>query len=177
MNQLDEEKLKNRNKKIIDSISKKSDKICPGLIDIRNFSPFPKNPVLARVFKEIGYADELGSGIRNMVKYLSVITNTQPQLIEEDIFKLIIPFPSNMHVDPASTPQVDNRTQRVIEFCQVPKSREEIQNFLELKDREYFRKNILKPLLDDKVLKLTIPDKPNSSKQKYYSEETLTKEF
>jgi ATP-dependent DNA helicase RecG len=27
-----------------------------------SFSPFPKNPVIARVFKEIGRADELGSG-------------------------------------------------------------------------------------------------------------------
>ena len=33
-----------------------------GLIDPVNFTPFPKNPVIARVFKEIGLADELGSG-------------------------------------------------------------------------------------------------------------------
>jgi ATP-dependent DNA helicase RecG len=33
-----------------------------GLIDPANFSPFLKNPVIARFFKEIGCADELGSG-------------------------------------------------------------------------------------------------------------------
>lgn len=33
-----------------------------GLIDPAVFSPFPKNPVIARFFKEIGWVDELGSG-------------------------------------------------------------------------------------------------------------------
>lgn len=36
-----------------------------GQIDPSNFSPFPKNPNIAKFFKEIGYVDELGSGIRN----------------------------------------------------------------------------------------------------------------
>jgi Predicted transcriptional regulator containing an HTH domain and an uncharacterized domain shared with the mammalian protein Schlafen len=33
-----------------------------GQIDIDNFVPYPKNPVIARVFKEIGWTEELGSG-------------------------------------------------------------------------------------------------------------------
>jgi predicted HTH transcriptional regulator len=36
-----------------------------GNIDPAFFSPYPKNPVIAKFFKEIGRADELGSGIRN----------------------------------------------------------------------------------------------------------------
>ena len=55
-------------------------------------------------------------------------------------------------------------------FCIEAKSREEIQEFLGYKDREHFRKEILKPLIDKGLLKLTIPDKPTSPKQKYYSE-------
>jgi len=35
------------------------------LINPASFSAFPKNPVIARFFKEIGRADELGSGVRN----------------------------------------------------------------------------------------------------------------
>jgi len=33
-----------------------------GLIDPLNFAPFPKNPVIAKFFKEIGRVDDLGSG-------------------------------------------------------------------------------------------------------------------
>jgi ATP-dependent DNA helicase RecG len=43
-----------------------------GAIDPANFSPFPKNPVIARFFKEIGWVDELGSGIRNTFKYCGI---------------------------------------------------------------------------------------------------------
>ncbi len=41
-------------------------------------------------------------------------------------------------------PQVD----KVIHFCSEPKTRSEIQAHLGLKNRDHFRKAILKPLLD-----------------------------
>ena len=63
-----------------------------GLIDPANFSPFPKNPVIARFFKEIGRADELGSGVRKLFKYCRHYSGGKtPELIEGDIFKSIIP--------------------------------------------------------------------------------------
>jgi ATP-dependent DNA helicase RecG len=65
-----------------------------GLINTKNFSPFPKNPKIARFFREIGRADELGSGVRNIYKYTPVFSNgKQAELIEDDIFKIIIPLP------------------------------------------------------------------------------------
>ncbi len=64
-----------------------------GAIDPANFSPYPKNPVIARFFKEIGRVDELGSGIRNTYKYCSIYTSgAEPEFIEEDVFKTIIPL-------------------------------------------------------------------------------------
>jgi len=61
-----------------------------GLIDLASFSPFPKNPVIARFFKEIGWADELGSGVRNLFKYGLVYGGKPPQLLEDDVFKTVI---------------------------------------------------------------------------------------
>ena len=64
-----------------------------GVIDPANFSPYPKNPVIAKFFKEIGRVDELGSGVRNTFKYCGIYTpGTKPEFIEEDIFKTIIPL-------------------------------------------------------------------------------------
>ncbi|MBW3466918.1 RNA-binding domain-containing protein [Arthrospiribacter ruber] len=66
-----------------------------GVIDPTNFSPYPKNPVIAKFFKEIGRVDELGSGVRNTFKYCSIYTpGTKPEFIEEDVFKTIIPLKS-----------------------------------------------------------------------------------
>jgi ATP-dependent DNA helicase RecG len=65
-----------------------------GLIDPSNFSPYPKNPSIAKFFKEIGWVDELGSGIRNTSKYCSIYNNNKgnAEFIEGDIFKTIIPL-------------------------------------------------------------------------------------
>lgn len=40
-----------------------------GALDLQKFEPFPKNPAISKVFREIGIADELGSGMRNTYKY------------------------------------------------------------------------------------------------------------
>jgi len=63
----------------------------------------------------------------------------------------------------------DERTIKILEFCQTPKNREEIQDFLGFKDREHFRLQILNPLLEQGLLHPTIPDKLTSPKQKYYA--------
>ena len=63
-----------------------------GIIDPENFSPFPKNPTIARFFKEIGWVDELGSGVRNITKYNKIYSGSEPTFIEGDIFKTIIPL-------------------------------------------------------------------------------------
>ncbi|MDR2542284.1 MAG: putative DNA binding domain-containing protein [Treponema sp.] len=53
-------------------------------------------------------------------------------------------------------------------FCKTPRSREEIANFLG-KTQYYVVKIFIDPLLDKGILKMTIPDKPKSKNQKYYS--------
>ena len=58
---------------------------------------------------------------------------------------------------------------QIIEYCKVPKSRAELQEYCGLKGRRNFGKNHLTPLLEKGVLKMTIPDKPTSKNQKYYS--------
>lgn len=64
-----------------------------GVIDPGNFSPYPKNPVIAKFFKEIGRVDELGSGVRNTFKYCGIYTpGTKPEFIEDDVFRTVIPL-------------------------------------------------------------------------------------
>lgn len=65
-----------------------------GEVNPIHFIPFPKNPNIAKFFKEIGLAEELGSGIRTCVKYLRIYKNSTPVFVEGDIFKTYIPLQS-----------------------------------------------------------------------------------
>ena len=55
----------------------------------------------------------------------------------------------------------------LLNYCTEARTRAEIQEFCDISSRDYFRKKILMPLLNSGRLKRTIPEKPNSSKQKY----------
>ena len=63
-----------------------------GRIDPNDFTPEPKNPIIARFFVNIGRADKLGSGVRNLYKYAKIYSGSTPELIEGDIFKTIVPL-------------------------------------------------------------------------------------
>ena len=63
-----------------------------GILDLHKFEPFPKNPSISKVFREIGFADELGSGMRNTYKYTQLYTGQKPVFEEGNIFKTIIPL-------------------------------------------------------------------------------------
>ena len=164
-----------------------------GALDIRSFEPFAKNPAISKVFREIGYADELGSGMRNSYKYTMMYSGAEPEFIEGDVFKIIIPlsFGSMTKVGPGTSPvasaqvsaqvgkssaQVEDavtvkldigRINALLDYCMEGRTAAELQQFCEISSREYFRKNILAPLVKSGRLKRTIPDKPNSSKQRY----------
>ena len=53
-----------------------------------NFTPYPKNPNIAKVFREIGFADELGSGVKNLYKYSKTYGGSDPFIVEGEIFKI-----------------------------------------------------------------------------------------
>ena len=63
-----------------------------GPLDLHKFEPFPKNPSISKVFREIGLADELGSGMRNTYKYTQLYSKEQPLFEEGNTFKTIIPL-------------------------------------------------------------------------------------
>ena len=63
-----------------------------GRISLENFTPYPKNPIIAKFFVNIGYADSLGSGVRNLYKYTKIYSDAEPNFEENDVFRLIVPM-------------------------------------------------------------------------------------
>ncbi len=149
-----------------------------GIIDPEDFSPYPKNPKIAKFFKEIGWVDELGSGVRNIYKYNKIYSGADPEFIEGDVFKTIIPLTAKSGEQAGEQAsehasehgETQDTTAKILEFCKEPKTRAEIQEYLNIKSRSYFSQKVLNPLIKGRLLNLTVPDKPKSPNQKYYSD-------
>lgn len=58
-----------------------------------------KNPIIASFFNQIGNADELGSGTRNLYKYSRRYSGLDPKLVEGDVFRIIIPLDDTYSFD------------------------------------------------------------------------------
>ena len=58
---------------------------------------------------------------------------------------------------------------KILEFCKQPRTAKEIMKLMGLKHRESFYKKYLNPLLKKKLLLMTIPDKPQSRNQQYFT--------
>jgi len=168
-----------------------------GVINPADFSPFPKNPVLGKFFRQIGWADELGSGMRKLLKYGKAYGGADPEMIEGDVFRIIVKVPEfgplgegmltpevGTKLGPSRdqvagevtgkvTPEVPRKYPgstpevRLLKALSGEMTRQSLQAALELKDDEHFRKAYLLPALEANLIEMSIPDKPRSSKQKY----------
>ena len=64
---------------------------------------------------------------------------------------------------------LDTFPERVLRFCQTPRTREELARELNLSSVSYMMTRYINPLLDAGQLEMTIPDKPKSRHQQYFA--------
>jgi len=69
-------------------------------------------------------------------------------------------------------PEVTPEVKRLLNVMTGDYSRKELQETLELKDAEHFRKAYLLPAINAGLVEMTLPDKPKSRLQKYRLTET-----
>ena len=157
-----------------------------GHINPDNFSPFPKNPVIARFFREIGRADELGSGVRNLMKYGKAFGGVNPELIEGDVFKIIVKYPDfekrstdTVKLTPVSGVEsgVESGTEsgtesemasKVLSILTAgPMGKAEIARKLGKSKPNRYLNELVAHLVQQVFIQYTLPEKPNSRMQKY----------
>lgn len=154
-----------------------------GLLTSQTVVPFQKNPHLSRFFLQLGWVEEVGSGMANVEKWLPLYNaKGRVEFFEDETFTTRVWLPPEGEVTPQVTEQGTEqvteqgteqgteqveRQNRILEYCVVARSREEMMSFLGLSHREHFRSAILQPLLEQGLLAPTLPDKPNSPKQRY----------
>ena len=68
----------------------------------------------------------------------------------------------------AAPEEVENH--ELLLFCKTPRTRKEICEFLGLNSMTYAMQTRVMPLVEQGLIKMSIPDKPKSSKQLFYCE-------
>jgi Predicted transcriptional regulator containing an HTH domain and an uncharacterized domain shared with the mammalian protein Schlafen len=135
----------------------------------------PRNKELMRIFRDLDLVEHLGSGIPRILKSYG-----------KECFKftenfLRITFPSaaqvTSQVTSQVTPQVTPQELELIKVIEGEMNRQELQEKLNLSDREHFRVNYLKSALKHGYIEQTIPEKQNSSLQKYRLTEKETRVY
>lgn len=147
-----------------------------------------RNPLISSVFYDLQWAETKGTGLKTTKEELQKQGYPLPVYFNDqahDTFTLLLPHPvAGVHVeinDQASNHATGQYSDeffqelmgpidamlKVVDFCKEPKNLKEMMTFLNAKHRPTFIKSILKPLLNKKLIKMTIPDKPTSKNQKY----------
>lgn len=146
-----------------------------GNLNLNTFEPFPKKLAISKVFREIGLADELGSGMRNTYKFTKLYSGGIPQFVEGDVFKTVIPpnETATMKSGPKASDQVgsDAVVEKILEFCKTARTKKEISEHIGYKNLTYMTRTYIKPLLEKGKLAYTIPEKPQSRLQKYITKQ------
>ena len=166
-----------------------------GDIDINDWRTRTKNPLITKVFREMKWAEELGSGQKNIRKYAPLyFENTEIEIHsgEEFIFSITYRDPKEFEfADNISTSREQVRTKSglsweqvgiklalsqgeirtILETCISEKSLMEVITILHFSNRTKFRNKYIKPLISEGLLAMTVPNKPNSRLQKYYTTE------
>lgn len=60
-----------------------------GSITVDNLEPISKNPIIAAFFRNIGYADQLGSGVRKLLNIVNFILEASRNLLKVMCLKLL----------------------------------------------------------------------------------------
>ncbi len=64
-----------------------------GPVTLRNYVRHPKNPHISNFFVQMGRAEYLGTGIKNLYKYVPIYTGGEPEIIEGDVFEVRMKLP------------------------------------------------------------------------------------
>jgi len=133
----------------------------------------PWNPIIAGVFYRAGIIERWGTGTLNILDWCAENGNPAPAWAEQagSVVLTFAPQTTEQVEDQVKAQvagEVTGEVQRLLEaLVNSPMARLEAQKSLGLKGQANFRDRYLQPALSTKLIEMTIPDKPRSSKQRY----------
>lgn len=130
--------------------------------------PDTRNPVLASALEVLGITENRYSGIPTIRRELEKYGLEEPEFLDER-GSFIVRFYREWQTTSKTHEEQNEDVENLILFCQTPRTRKEICAYLGLTSSTYAIQRYIVPLLEQGVLKMSIPEKPSSQKQLYYS--------
>lgn len=129
--------------------------------------PDTRNPVLAAALETLGLTENRYSGIptirREMQQY-----GLEAPVFKDERGSFIVCFYKQSIRKPIFN--LSEEEENLLIFCATPRTRKEICDYLGMSSITYAMQKYVQPLIDKGLICLSIPDKPKSLKQLYYTE-------
>ena len=141
-----------------------------------------RNPVIARVFRELHLTEQWGSGVKRIFADAAAQGLPEPRVVEiatgvrlsvfldtpHDAGSMTAQKPSLAHTNAQVGEQVGEQVSKLLLHCSaLPRSKQELLAMLSLSNAYLNYKRHIVPLLDQGLIAMTIPDKPQSRLQRY----------
>lgn len=128
-----------------------------------------RNKKVAEVFKAAGLIEKYGSGIGRILKAFSDYGLPTPKFEEMSGGFMVTVYKKTPQVtEEVGTKSAPSRHQvDILRKCLIETGIAELMTIAGRTDRTKFRHQVLNPLIEARLLEMTISNKPTSSKQKY----------
>ena len=138
-------------------------------IQADNYSSSLRNKLVAEAFYLTGNIEKYGSGYIRIRKALMDYPEIDFEIAEfcGGVMAKFTQRNGGNDLTGQVTGQVATEILGLLKMLKIEMSRQALQTAMALRSRENFDKRYLKPAIELNLIEHTIPDKPNSSQQKY----------
>ena len=130
--------------------------------------PDLRNPALAVMAETLTAAEHRYSGIPTIRNAMKAHGLPAPKF-ENRRNEFVVTLYNGTSCDQLEDTEPAARALDLLAYCRTPRTRQEIADYVGVKTVFYAMSHYVKPLLDDGKLLPTMPDKPKSRNQKYYT--------
>ncbi len=139
--------------------------------DLGKSRPDLRNPALATMSEFLLNTENRYSGIPTIRREMSEAGLPAPVFLNQRNEFVVILYnePCVSSSEAPISPVKSSTADKLLEFCRTPKNRKEIAEFLGIDTVYYAMQHYVMPLVAADRLAMTIPDKPTSRKQKFFT--------
>lgn len=129
--------------------------------------PDTRNPVIASELEVLKVTENRYSGIPTIRRTMQEYNLPQPEFLDERGSFIVKLYKYGESVATIETEEKEDK--ELVLFCRTPRTRKEICEYLGLNSITYAIQTHVMPLVEKGIIKMSIPDKPKSPKQLFYS--------